>query len=81
MSKFISSYFSTTTKKNKMMKLYSRIHTNQWSVFPLPFAYVYFETCNPQSHFPLLKNKICGLYLSFNWLKWTYNIGVFKPIN
>ena len=81
MSEFISSYFSTTTKKNKIMKLHSRMHTNQWAIYPLPFAYLYFETCHPDSHVSFWKNKICGIYLSFNWLKWTYNIGLFKPLN
>jgi hypothetical protein len=52
-----------------------------WAVYPLPFAYIYFETCEPESHKSLFQNKICAVYLSFNWLKWTYNIGFYKPIN
>jgi hypothetical protein len=81
MSQFIKSYFLTTPQKNTIMKFYSNTHKNQWAVFPLPFAYFYFETCHPDSHVPLLKNKICGLYLSFNFLKWTWNVGFFKPLN
>ena len=81
MSQFIKSYFTTTPQKNTKMKFHSIIHKNQWSFYPLPFAYLYFETCNPDSHVPFLKNKICGIYLSFNWLKWTYNIGLHKTIN
>jgi len=81
MSQFIESYFKTTIspKKNKM-KFYSYTFKNQWAVYPLPFAYIYFETCEPESHKSLFKNKICAVYLSFNWLKWTYNIGFYKPI-
>ena len=63
------------------MKFHTNLHRNQWVIYPLPFAYLYFETCNPDSHVPFLKNKICGVYLSFNWLKWTYNIGLHKTIN
>jgi hypothetical protein len=63
------------------MKFHSHLLKLQWAIYPLPFAYLYFETCNPNSHVPFLKNKICGLYLSFNWLKWTYNIGLHKTIN
>ena len=81
MSQFIKSYFLTTPQKNTIMKFHSIIHRNQWTIYPLPFAYLYFETCNPDSHVPFLKNKICGVYLSFNWLKWTYNIGLHKTIN
>jgi hypothetical protein len=82
MSEFIVSFFESTKPKSKnKMKFYSRLHKNQWAIYPLPFAYIYFETCSPESHVTLLKNKICGLYLSFNWLKWTYNVGFFKPIN
>ena len=51
---------------------------NQWAFFPLPFAYFYLETCDPESHVPFLKNKICGIYLSFNWLKYTFNVGCHK---
>lgn len=82
MSQFIESYFKTTIsqKKNKM-KFSSHTFKNQWVVYPLPFAYIYFETCEPESHKSLFKNKICAVYLSFNWLKWTYNIGFYKPIN
>jgi hypothetical protein len=80
MSQFIKSYFNTTPQKKFYMKFYSHLFTNQWSVYPLPFAFMYFETCEPESHLPLLKNKICAVYLSFNWLKWTYNIGFFKKI-
>jgi hypothetical protein len=82
MSQFIESYFKTTIsqKKNKM-KFSSHTFKNQWAVYPLPFAYIYFETCEPESHKSLFQNKICAVYLSFNWLKWTYNIGFYKPIN
>lgn len=62
------------------MKFHSSLFKNQWAVYPLPFAYFYFETCEPESHKSLFQNKICGIYLSFNWLKWTYNIGFYKPI-
>lgn len=82
MSQFIESYFKTITSPKKIkMKFYSHTFKNQWVVYPLPFVYIYFETCEPESHVPLLKNKICAVYLSFNWLKWTSNIGFFKPIN
>jgi hypothetical protein len=79
MSQFIASYFKTPEKKSSM-KFHSNLHKNQWAVYPLPFAYLYFETCHPDSHIPLLENKICGVYLSFNFLKWTWNIGLYKPI-
>ena len=81
MSQFIESYFKTTSPKKTKMKFYSDLFKNQWAVYPLPFAHLYFETCEPESHVPLLKNKICSVYLSFNWLKWTYNIGFYKRIN
>ena len=81
MSQFIKSYFTTISQKNTKMKFYSNLFKNQWAIYPLPFAYLYFETCHPDSHVSFWKNKICGIYLSFNWLKWTYNIGLFKPLN
>jgi hypothetical protein len=81
MSQFIKSYFNTTQQKKTKMKFYSNTHKNQWAIYPLPFAYLYFETCHPDSHVSFWNNKICGIYLSFNWLKWTYNIGLFKPLN
>ena len=80
MSQFIKSYFTTISQKNTKMKFYSNLFKNQWAVYPLPFAYLYFETCHPDSHVSVWKNKICGVYLSMNWLKYTYNIGFFKPI-
>jgi hypothetical protein len=80
MSQFIESYFKTTLPKQRNMKFHSSLFKNQWAVYPLPFAYFYFETCEPESHRTLLDNKLCGIYLSFNWLKWTYNIGFYKPI-
>ena len=79
MSQFISSYVASSNPKPKM-KFYANLHRNQWSLYPLPFAYIYFETCSPDSHVSVWKNKICGVYLSMNWLKHTYNIGFFKPI-
>ena len=79
MSQFIVSYFKTIEKKPNM-KLHTSLTRNQWAIYPLPFAYLYFETCEPESHLPLLKNKICAVYLSFNWLKWTYTIGFFKKL-
>ncbi len=81
MSQFIESYFKIISQKKTKMKFYSSLFKNQWAVYPLPFAYFYFETCDPESHITsLLDNKICGVYLSFNWLKWTYNIGFYKSI-
>ena len=80
MSQFIESYFKTTTPKKSNMKLSSSLFKNQWAVYPLPFAYFYFETREPESYKSLFQNKICAVYLSFNWLKWTYNIGFYKPI-
>lgn len=79
MSQFIESYFKTTQKKTKM-KIYSHLFKNQWQVYPIPFVYFYYETFHPESHRPLLKNPPCGIYLSFNWLKWTYIIGLSKEI-
>ena len=81
MSQFIESYFKTTLPKQRNVKLSSNLFKNQWAVYPLPFVYLYFETCEPESHKSLFQNKICAVYLSFNWLKWTYNIGFYKPIN
>ena len=78
MSEFIVSYFKKTENK---MKFHSKNHKNQWAFYPLPFAYFYLETCHPDSHFTFLKNKICGVYLSFNWLKYTYTIGVHRRLN
>ena len=63
------------------MKLHSKVYTNQWAFYPLPFVYIYLETAHPESHVPFLKNKLSGVYLSFNWLKWSYNLGFFKPLN
>ena len=80
MSQFISSYVASSNPKPKM-KFYANLHRNQWSLYPLPFAYIYFETCSPDSHVSVWKNKICGVYLSMNWLKYTYNIGFHKTIN
>jgi hypothetical protein len=80
MSQFISSYVKTINPKPKM-KFHANLHRNQWLIYPLPFVYFYFETCQPDSHVSIWKNKICGVYLSFNWLKWTYNIGFHKTIN
>ena len=80
MSQFISSYVESTNSKSKM-KFQANLHRNQWSIYPLPFAYIYFETCQPDSHISIWKNKICGVYLSMNWLKHTYNIGFHKTIN
>ena len=80
MSQFISSYVKTINPKPKM-KFHANLHRNQWLIYPLPFAYFYFETCQPDSHISIWKNKICGVYLSFNWLKHTYNIGIHKTIN
>ena len=77
MSEFIKSYFSTPQKKTKM-KFYSHLSKNQWQVYPLPFVYFYYETFDPESHKPLFMNKPHGFYLSFNWLKWTYVIGLYK---
>ena len=79
MSKFIESYFTTPQKKIQM-KIYSHLSKNQWAVFPLPFAYIYFETKHPESHVPLLKNELSGFYISFNFLKWTYILGIYKKI-
>ena len=81
MSQFIESYFKIITHKKNKMKFHANLHRNQWLVYPLPFVYFYFETCQPDSHISIWKNKICGVYLSFNWLKWTYNIGLHKTIN
>jgi hypothetical protein len=82
MSQFIESYFKIISQKKTKMKFYSNLFKNQWAVYPLPFAYLYFETCEPESHITsLLDNKVCSIYLSFNWLKWTYNIGFYKRIN
>jgi hypothetical protein len=80
MSQFIESYFKTTLPKQRNMKFHSSLFKNQWAVYPLPFVYFYFETCEPESHRTLLDNKLCGIYLSFNWLKWTYNIGFHKTL-
>jgi hypothetical protein len=80
MSQFISSYVKTINPKPKM-KFHANLHRNQWLVYPLPFVYFYFETCQPDSHVSIWKNKMCGVYLSFNWLKYTYNIGFHKTIN
>jgi len=80
MSQFIES-FTNSLKPKKHMKFYSYLLKNQWTLYPLPFVYIYFDTCHPESHRTLLDNKICGLYLSFNWLKWTYNVGFHKTLN
>jgi len=80
MSQFISSYVKTINPKPKM-KFHANLLKNQWSFYQLPFVYFYFETCQPDSHVSIWKNKICGVYLSFNWLKHTYNIGFQKTIN
>jgi len=80
MSQFISSFIESINPKPKM-KFHANLHRNQWLVYPLPFVYFYFETCQPDSHVSIWKNKICGVYLSFNWLKHTYNIGFHKTIN
>ena len=80
MSQFIVSYtrMAFNPQENKKMKFKSYLFKNQWAFFPLPFAYFYLETCDPESHVPFLKNKICGIYLSFNWLKYTFNVGCHK---
>lgn len=80
MSQFISSYVESSNPKPKM-KFHANLYRNQWSLYPLPFAYFYFDTCHPDSHVSIWKNKICGVYLSINWLKYTYNIGFYKTIN
>ena len=80
MSQFIES-FTNSLKPKKNMKFYSHLLKNQWIIYPLPFVYFYFETCQPDSHISIWKNKICGVYLSFNWLKHNYNIGIHKTIN
>lgn len=80
MSKFIASYFIINKKENQM-KFYSNMFKDQWAFYPIPFVYFYLETCEPESHASILKNKICGLYLSFNWLKYTYIIGLHKTLN
>ena len=61
MSQFIESYFKTTSPKKTKLKFYSNLFKNQWAVYPLPFAYLYFETCEPESHKTLLDNKILDL--------------------
>ena len=80
MSQFISSYVESINPKPKM-KFHANLQRNQWLIYPLPFVYFYFETCQPDSHISIWKNKICGVYLSFNWLKHNYNIGIHKTIN
>jgi hypothetical protein len=79
MSEFISSFIESVNPKPKM-KFHTNLHRNQWSLYPLPFVYFYFETCHPDAHVSIWKNKICGIYLSFNWFKHTYNIGFHKRI-
>jgi hypothetical protein len=80
MSQFIKSYYNTISKKKLLMKFHSHTYKNQWAIYPLPFAYIYFETCHPDSHVSFWKNEICGAYLSFNWIKWTWNVGLFKSL-
>jgi hypothetical protein len=80
MSEFIVSFVESSNPKPKM-KFHAKLHRNQWSLYPIPFVNFYFETCHPDAHVSIWKNKICGVYLSMNWLKYTYNIGFHKTIN
>ena len=80
MSEFIVSFVESSNPKPKM-KFQANLHRNQWSLYPIPFVNFYFETCHPDAHVSFWKNKICGVYLSLNWLKHTYNIGFHKTLN
>lgn len=80
MSKFIKSYFELP-KQKKHMKFYSDISKHPWQFYPLPFVYIYFDMHHPNFHRRFWKNKTHGLYLSLNWLKYTYVIGFYKTLN
>jgi hypothetical protein len=62
------------------MKFHYHSYKNQWAIYPIPFAFIYFESCEPESHLPLLKHRICGIYLSLNWLRNSVTIGFCKRI-
>jgi len=42
MSEFIISFFESVNPKPKM-KFHANLQKNQWSLYPLPFIYFYFE--------------------------------------
>ena len=81
MSQFIVSFVdSINPKPNKKMKFYYHLSTQQWAVHIIPVIDFYFETCEPENHEKFWNSKICGLYLSFSWLRQSFVFGVYRKL-
>ena len=82
MSRFIKSYTNITSNTESFlkMKLYSHLFTEAWAFHIIPSVHLYFETNSPLSHGKIWKKGLNGLYLSLQWGKWLYTVGITKKI-
>lgn len=62
------------------MKLYSNFSHETWAFHIIPSIHLYFETNSPLSHRNIWKKGLNGLYLSLQWGKCLYTVGIYKKI-
>ena len=82
MSRFIKSYTDITFRKNPFIKIgfYSDLFIQQWAFHIIPSIHLYFESRHPFNHGKIWNTGISSLYLSLQWGKWLYTIGIYKKL-
>jgi hypothetical protein len=78
MSKFFTSFTKNTHKTKNKMKLHYSSFTNKWTFHIIPTIHLFFDSHSPFEHKRFLKDGLAGLYLSFQWGKWLFTIGLHK---
>lgn len=62
------------------MKFYYSKFIHKWSFHLIPSIHLYVETNSPLEHQRLIKDGVNGIYLSLQWGKWLFTIGLYKKL-
>ena len=62
------------------MKFYHSFFKQKWTFHIIPSIHLYFDSHSPFEHKRFWQDGISGLYLSFQWGKWLFTIGLHKEI-
>ncbi len=81
MGKFITSYTEIThNHKKRKFEFYFVKHIHKWCFHILPSIHLYIESHSPYDHDRFWKYGISGVYMSFQWGKWLYILGLCKKM-
>lgn len=77
MSQYITSYTKDRINQKDMGLHFSKFKF-KWQFVIIPVIRLYFESHDPSNHRRIWQTGFSGLYLSIEWLRWSFTFGIFK---